>query len=254
MMDKQVQTINSLSRGLMILDIIHEHGTIGVTELGRMIGVNKSSAYRLLKTLEDNGYVEQVAEGGKYALGLKVCKFRERVLDRYEIRSIARPYLEELTRLTGEAAGLSVRKGDTIYLIDCLSSPQYLGVVLQVGDREEFHSTAHGKAMFAFLPDEEKERLLDGIPREKHTANTITDEKELLEEARMIIERGYALDEEETTIGMRCVAAPIFDFSGKVAGAIGISGPVDRVTREKIPRYAETVCQTAGKISRKLGY
>jgi len=253
-MDKQVQTINSLSRGLMILDIIHEHGAIGVTELSKLINVNKSSAYRLLKTLEDNGYVEQLAEGGKYALGLKLCKFRERVLDRYEIRAIARPYLEELTRLTSEAAGLSVRKGDVIYLIDCLSSPQYLGVILQVGDREEFHSTAHGKAMFAAFPEEEQLRMLAEIPRERHTDRTIVDEKELIEEARRNLERGFAIDDEETTLGMRCVAAPIYDFSGRVAAAIGISGPVDRVTREKIPQYAETVCQIAEKISRKLGY
>lgn len=253
-MEKQVQTINSLSRGLMILDLIHEHGTIGVTELSKLIGVNKSSAYRLLKTLEENGYVEQVAEGGKYALGLKLCKFREKVLDRYAIRAIAHPYLEELTRLTNEAAGLSVRKGDTIYLIDCFSSPQYLGVILQVGDNEEMHSTAHGKTMFAAFPEEEKRRLLKETVREKHTEKTVVDADALMKEARTNAERGYAVDDEETTLGMRCVAAPIFDFSGRVAAAIGISGPIDRVTKEKIPEYAGIVCQIAEKISRKLGY
>ena len=129
-MDKQVQTINSLARGLAIIDLIHEHGRLGVTELGKLLGVNKSSAYRLLKTLEEHGYVEQVAENGKYSLGLKLCKFRERVLDSYDIRAVAHPYLEELTRLTGEASGLSVRKGDEVYLIDCLSAPHHLGVNL----------------------------------------------------------------------------------------------------------------------------
>lgn len=253
-MDKQVQTINSLSRGLMILDIIHEKGTVGVTELSKILGVNKSSAYRLLRTLEDNGYVEQVAEGGKYALGFKLCKFREKVLDSYEIRAIAHPYLEELTRLTGEAAGLSVRKGDMIYLIDCFSSPQYVGVILQVGDREEIHSTAHGKAMFASFPPEEQDRLLREVPREKHTVNTIVDAKKLMEESRLNKSRGYAVDEEETTLGMRCVAAPVFDFSGNVTAAIGISGPVDRVTKDKIPEYAGIICGLAEKISRKLGY
>lgn len=253
-MEKQVQTINSLSRGLLILDIIHEHGTIGVTELSKMLGVNKSSAYRLLRTLEENGYVEQVAEGGKYALGLKMLKFRERVLDSYEIRTIAHPYLEELTRLTGEAAGLSVLKNDVIYLIDCCSSPQYLGVILQTGDREEIHSTAHGKAMFAAFSEEEQKRLLLEIPREKHTGHTIVDAGELLEESVRNKKRGYAVDDEETTLGMRCVAAPIFDFSGEVKAAIGISGPTDRVTKEKIQEYAETVCGIAAKISKRLGY
>ena len=98
-MEKQVQTINSLSRGLMILDLIHEHGTVGVTELSKYLEVNKSTAYRLLKTLEENGYVEQLAEGGKYTLGIKLMKFRERVVDQFTVRAIAHPYLEELTRL-----------------------------------------------------------------------------------------------------------------------------------------------------------
>jgi len=253
-MEKQVQTINSLARGLMILDLIHEHGSIGVTELSRLLGVNKSSAYRLLKTLEDNGYVEQVAEGGKYTLGLKLCKFRERVLDAYEIRTIARPYLEELTRLTGEAAGLSVRKGDEFYLIDCCSSPQYLGVILQVGDREEFYCTAHGKAMFASIPEAEQRRILDGGARVKHTSHTLCDSEELLADARANKSRGFAVDDEETTLGMRCVAAVVYDFSGAPVAAIGISGPVDRVTRDKLPFFADTVRQIADKISHRLGH
>ncbi len=253
-MEKQVQTINSLTRGLMILDLIHEHGQIGVTELGKYLGVNKSSAYRLLKTLEENGYVEQVAEGGKYTLGLKLLKFRERILDSYEIRTIAHPFLEELTRVTGEAAGLSVRKGDEFFLIDCCSSPQYLGVILQVGDREEFFCTAHGKAMFAELPLEEQSRLISEAKLEKHTSNTICDAEELIAEARRNKARGYSVDDEETTLGMRCVAAAVYDFSGSVVAAIGISGPVDRVTKEKLGQYAETVSDMAKKISRRLGF
>lgn len=253
-MDKQVQTINSLARGLAIIDLIHEHGRLGVTELGKLLGVNKSSAYRLLKTLEEHGYVEQVAENGKYSLGLKLCKFRERVLDSYDIRAVAHPYLEELTRLTGEASGLSVRKGDEVYLIDCLSAPHHLGVNLQVGDREELHCTAHGKAMLSALPEEEQRRLLEGAELTAHTVNTVTDTERLLAVAKADNARRYAVDDEETTLGMRCVAANIFDFSGKVVASIGISGPVDRVAEEKIPEYAEIIIKIADTVSRRLGY
>ncbi|MBQ3868097.1 MAG: IclR family transcriptional regulator [Clostridia bacterium] len=253
-MDKQVQTINSLARGLAIIDLIHEHGRLGVTELGKLLGVNKSSAYRLLKTLEEHGYVEQVAENGKYSLGLKLCKFRERVLDSYDIRAVAHPYLEELTRLTGEASGLSVRKGDEVYLIDCLSAPHHLGVNLQVGDREELHCTAHGKAMLSALPEEEQRRLLEGAELTAHTVNTVTDTGRLLAVAKADNARRYAVDDEETTLGMRCVAANIYDFSGKVVASIGISGPVDRVAEEKIPEYAEIIIKIADTVSRRLGY
>ncbi|MBQ2306318.1 MAG: IclR family transcriptional regulator [Clostridia bacterium] len=253
-MDKQVQTINSLARGLAIIDLIHEHGRLGVTELGKLLGVNKSSAYRLLKTLEEHGYVEQVAENGKYSLGLKLCKFRERVLDSYDIRAVAHPYLEELTRLTGEASGLSVRKGDEVYLIDCLSAPHHLGVNLQVGDREELHCTAHGKAMLSALPEEEQRRLLEGAELTAHTVNTVTDTERLLAVAKADNARRYAVDDEETTLGMRCVAANIYDFSGKVVASIGISGPVDRVAEAKIPEYAEIIIKIADTVSRRLGY
>ncbi|MBO5076208.1 MAG: IclR family transcriptional regulator [Clostridia bacterium] len=253
-MDKQVQTINSLARGLAIIDLIHEHGRLGVTELGKLLGVNKSSAYRLLKTLEEHGYVEQIAENGKYTLGLKLCKFRERVLDSYDIRAVAHPYLEELTRLTGEAAGLSVRKGDEVFLIDCLSAPHHLGVILQIGDREELHCTAHGKAMLSALPEDEQRRLLKKEKLTAHTVYTVTDREQLLAVAKADKARRYAVDNEETTLGMRCVAANIYDFSGNVVAAIGISGPTDRVTEEKIPEYAGIITRIAETISRRLGY
>jgi DNA-binding IclR family transcriptional regulator len=198
--------------------------------------------------------VEQVAENGKYSLGLKLCKFRERVLDSYDIRAVAHPYLEELTRLTGEASGLSVRKGDEVYLIDCLSAPHHLGVNLQVGDREELHCTAHGKAMLSALPEEEQRRLLEGAELTAHTVNTVTDTERLLAVAKADNARRYAVDDEETTLGMRCVAANIYDFSGKVVASIGISGPVDRVAEEKIPEYAEIIIKIADTVSRRLGY
>ena len=253
-MEKTVQTINSLARGLKILDIIHEYGKIGVTELSKLLGVNKSSAYRLLITLEEFGYVEQIAENGKYTLGLKLCKFRERVLDNYDIRIISRPFLETLSKITGEASGLSVRQGDKAVLIDCCNSTHHLGVNLNVGDVEEFHCTAHGKALLYSFPEEEQLRLLNGSQLKKITPYTLTDVNDILEDIKINRERKYALDNEETTIGMRCIATNIYDFNGNAVASIGISGPTNRVSPEKIPKHIETVMEIANQISRKLGY
>ncbi|MBP5308527.1 MAG: IclR family transcriptional regulator [Clostridia bacterium] len=253
-MEKNVQTINSLARGLKILDIIHEQGKIGVTELSKLLGVNKSSAYRLLITLEEFGYVEQIAENGKYTLGLKLCKFREKVLDDYDIRIIARPFLETLSKLTGEAAGLSILKDDKVILIDCCNSPHHLGVILQIGDVEELNCTAHGKALLYSLPESEQRRLLGLEKLKKHTPNTMTDADEIIEESKLNKERNYALDNEEMTIGMKCIATNIYDFNGNVVASIGISGPTNRVSPQKIPKHIETVAEIANRISRKLGY
>ena len=253
-MEKNVQTINSLARGLKILDIIHEQGKIGVTELSKFLDVNKSTAYRLLITLEEYGYVEQTGENGKYTLGLKLCKFQEKVLNNYDIRIIARPFLERLTEITGEAAGLSIMKDDKVVLIDCCNSPQHLGVILQIGDVEELNCTAHGKAMFYSLPEDEQRKLLRFAKLVKHTHNTMTNAEDIIRESKLNSERKYAIDNEEMTLGMRCIATNIYDFNGKVVAAIGISGPTNRVSMEKIPKHIETVTEIAAGISRKLGY
>lgn len=253
-MNKDVQKINSLSRGLKILDIIHENGKIGVTELSKQLGVNKSSAYRLLVTLEDSGYVEQIAENGKYTLGLKLCKFQEKLLNNYDIRTISHPFLEELTSVTGESSGLSIRKNDKIMLIDCLNSTQHLGVILQVGDTEELHCTAHAKALLYTLPEEEQRRLLSLEPLIKHTPNTLTNIDDIIQEAKINKERGYALDDEENTLGMRCIATNIYDFNGNAIASIGLSGPKHRISQDKLDEYVALVQDVGKRISHKLGY
>ena len=253
-MNKDVQKINSLSRGLKILDIIHENGKIGVTELSKQLGVNKSSAYRLLVTLEDSGYVEQIAENGKYTLGLKLCKFQEKLLNTYDIRTISHPFLEELTSVTGESSGLSIRKNDKIMLIDCLNSTQHLGVILQVGDTEDFHCTAHAKALLYTLPEEEQRRLLSAEPLTRHTPHTLTSVDEVIAQSAINKERGYALDDEENTLGMRCVATNIYDFHGNAIASIGLSGPKHRISKEKMEEYVALVQKIGKQISQKLGY
>ena len=250
----EIQTINSLARGLQILDILYDHGQIGATELGMLLGINKSSAYRLLITLVHEGYAEQIGDSGKYKLGMKLAKFKSRVLDTYEIHSIIHPYLIKLTQLTGEASGFSVMKGDKAILIDKCSSPQHIGVNLTVGMEEEMNCTAHGKALLSSFTEEEQRRLISKQNFVRHTTKTLVEIEDILADAKKNAELGYAIDDEENAEGMRCIASNVYDYSGKVVGCIGISCPVERVKLEKLIESINTVKDIALEFSRKLGY
>ena len=139
-------------------------------------------------------------------------------------------------------------------LIDCLNSTQHLGVILQVGDTEELHCTAHAKALLYTLPEEEQRRLLSLEPLIKHTPNTLTNIDDIIQEAKINKERGYALDDEENTLGMRCIATNIYDFNGNAIASIGLSGPKHRISRDKLDEYVALVQDVGKRISHKLGY
>jgi DNA-binding IclR family transcriptional regulator len=203
------QQVNALGKGLRVLDILYDRGEIGVTELGKILGLNRSSAYRILLTLEMNGFVEQINDGGKYRLGLKLAKFHSKVLLDYDIREKAKPFLVELTKITGEASGLSIMSGDKAILIDKCSGPQQLNVKLEVGMVEDMNYTAHGKALLSAFPEDEQRRLLSGVTFKKLTAKTLTDVDDIIADAKINKERGYALDDEEGAIGMRCIASNV---------------------------------------------
>lgn len=256
-MDKKknkADTLNTLSNGLKILDILYEEGEIGVTELSKILGVNKSNAFRLLNTLKKSAFVEQISDGGKYKLGLKLAKFQSHVLNQYEIRDIIRPYLVKLRDITGEAAGLSIMNGDEAIIIDKCSSSQHVGVNLKIGMIEELNSTAHGKALLYSFPESEQRRLLEKQPLIKHTENTLVDIESIIEDAKINKQRGYAVDYEENEYGMRCIATNIYDYSKKAVAAIGVSCPLERVKDDRLPNLIKQVKDIANEVSKKFGY
>ncbi len=241
--------IQSLARGLKILNLLgRSQDGISITELADTLGVDKGSASRLVSTLARYGYAEKDESNRRYHLGSQVVSLSRSVLARLPLREAAKPYLREMMVRTGECAHLAVPAQGRALYIDQVESPATLRVNAQVGTMNPLHCTALGKILLAFggleLP----------ITLEIFTPRTITDPEALrhhMDEIRLL---GYAVDDEEFDPGVRCIAVPVFDFRGKLAGSIGISGPATRVTNERLPELAATVVEVGKALSERMTF
>ena len=239
--------IQSLARGLQILDILSQsQDGISITELAVILAVDKGSASRLVATLARHGYAEKDQATRRYHLGPQVVSLSRSVLNRLPMREIARPYLRQMMERTGECAHLAVPAQGRVLYIDQVESPATLRVNAQVGTLNPLHCTALGKVLLAFGAAEIPTSLEEITPR------TITDPARLSKELKLIRERGYAVDDEEFDLGVRCIAVPVRDFRGKVAGSVGISGPATRVTHARLPELAARVVEIGKALSEKM--
>ncbi|GAB6180025.1 IclR family transcriptional regulator [Desulfotomaculum defluvii] len=249
------QTVQSLERALKILEVLGSYQKgLGVTELAHEVDLHKSTVHRLLATLAQRGFVEQDSDTERYKLGLKIIELSNKMLTNMEVRQEARPFLEELMQFANEVVHLCVlRQGEIVY-IDKVECPSTIRMYSQIGRRGPIHSTGVGKAILAFLPQEEVVKMLKekGMPRK--TPNTITDIDEMIKHLAEIRLQGYSIDEVENELGIRCVAAPVWDHSGQVIASISIAGPESRVTRERVPELAAKIKEAGLKISYRLGY
>lgn len=250
----QENTVQSVKRAMIILEeLATEKEGLGVTELANRVGLHKSTVHRMLTTLLNLGYVEQSASSDKYRLGMKLLFLGGAILERMDIRHEAHDLLKELSEKVNETVHLVVPDGYRAIYIDKLDSNKTIRMHSQIGRIAPFHASAVGKAILAFSDEKYIEKVIErGLA--KFSANTITEPKELMEHLKKIRESGFAVDDEENEKGIRCVGAPIFDYTGKVIGAISVSGPTVTITQEKIQEIAENVVECAKKISRRMGW
>lgn len=251
---KNSNTIQSIERALRILEeFTAKEKELGVTELAKRVGLNKSTCFGILQTLQSKGYLEQNEDNGKYCLGLKLFELGQTYEAGLELREISRPYLQLLVEKTRETVHLVVRnKMDAVY-IEKVEGPSAINIISQVGKRVNLHCTGVGKCLMAHFPPKDLDTVMkrDLI---KFTPYTITDKQKLNQELNHIRERGFSIDDEEIELGLRCVAAPIFNYKGETIGAISISGPTSRITYERIAELSVLVKETAQDISQRLGY
>jgi IclR family transcriptional regulator, KDG regulon repressor len=247
--------VKSVSRALHIIDIVSsEKDGLGVTEIAKQMDINKSSVYRILSTLVQYGYIEQDKETERYKLGYKFLDISSKLLESIDLRREAKPYLRELEKETNEVIHLVVYdQGEVIY-IEKLEGTETLRMHSKVGKRAPMHCTGVGKAILAHLPLNVVLEIIErkGLP--KHTDFTITDRDALLKELEKVKQKGYALDLEENEYGIRCIAVPVFDYSGNVVAAVSISGPTIRMTDERIEKLQERIRYIGRQISERLGY
>jgi IclR family KDG regulon transcriptional repressor len=238
----------SVSRALRTIELLAEsRDGIGVTVIAEMLGVNKASASRLLSTLATHGYAERDSDTRRYQIGPRIVSLSRIILSRMAIRDRAKPFLNELVERTGECAHLAIlAQGQALY-IDQAESPSSLRVTTGVGTLAPLHCTALGKVLLTYSNAP--------IPTDlrRFTPRTITDPKALTVHLNQVRSSGYATDDEEFEIGVRCIAVPVFDYRDRMVGAIGISGPAGRMTLERLPDLTRTVIEIGEELTRQLG-
>ncbi len=245
-----MREIQSLARGLKALIILAEtREAVSVTTVSNALQIDKGSASLLLQTLANYGFAEKDSVSRQYQLGPAVMQLSRSLLARMPLRETAKPFLLQLVEVTGECAHLGVYSQGKVLYIDQVESPHTLRVNTEVGFTAPLHSTALGKVLLAWHASEEIPLELEGFTR-----NTIVDPEHLAEEMNKTRDVGFALDDEEFTPDVRCIAAPVMDFRGKVIGALGISGPAARVTMERVPDMANEVMAIARSLSERMSF
>lgn len=246
--------VQSVQRAARILRVLAASGPrLGVTELSDLTGLTKPTVHALLRTLEAEGLVAQDAETGKYQLGADLLRLGNAYLDSHELRARSLTWADSLAVRTGEAVWVAVLDGDHVLVVHHAFRPQGAVQILEVGASVPWSTSALGKAIVAHLPEPDRDRLLAAdLP--VLTGASITGRDELLGQLTQAQRIGYALEDQESTIGDAGIAAPVFGRSGEVAGAIGVIGPVERLLVEPARQaHAVAVRETARNLSRDLG-
>ncbi|MDR5695830.1 MAG: IclR family transcriptional regulator [Armatimonadota bacterium] len=254
-MGKSTSFVQAVDRALAILEALAEsERPMGLVELSTRVGLHVSTVHRLLSTMSRRRFVTQDPESGRYRLGMRAFEVGSAAIQQVELREVARPYLRWLMEETQETANLAVLIDGEVVYIDQVESQNLVRMFTRVGRRVPAHCTGVGKILLAGLSDDEVQRILDerGLPR--FTPHTIVDPRKLLHELERVRASGFALDNEEREVGVRCVAGPVRDHEGRVVAAVSISGPSSRITEDRIPHLIQAVRTATSRISMELGW
>ena len=247
--------VPGLRKGLHVLDLLARHDGLTMAEIQRHSGLNKTMAFRILRTLREQGYVRHDAKTHRFTPSFKLMELGASVAAQLNVVKTGQPFLEELRLSFGETANLAVLEDDAVVYVGIAES-SYRGLRMssRVGGRDHLHSTSVGKAILAFLPDERRDDILNRLELPAITPNTITNRSQLQEEILRTRERGFAIDNGENEDGARCVGVPILEREGAPIAAISISAPNGRINDDLVVRIADALWSTSEEISQQLGY
>ena len=245
--------MSSVENVVRLLNLFIDEPELGVREMSRRLDLGKSTVHRIASELAEADLLAKDAETSRYRLGLRLLELGSLVQARGELSNAAEPVLRSLLRTGGETVHLAVREGLEIVYIAKMESNHSIRMYSRLGRRGPAHCTGIGKAMLAFHSDDWlTDVLAAGLARQ--TPATITDPAVLRRQLEEVRRLGYAFDDEEIEVGLRCVAAPVRDHTGAVIAGISVSGPSQRMTREKMRALVAPVIAGAEQISRHLGW
>jgi DNA-binding IclR family transcriptional regulator len=245
--------VQSVDRALTVLQFLARDGQLGITDIAARLGVHKSTAFRLVATLESHGLVEQDSGRGKYRLGAGLVRLAGASTARLDLVQESRPVCSRLAATVGETVNIAVLSGPDALYLDQVSGPSALQLQNWVGQRIPLHATSNGKVLLAHAPAADVEELIGGGLR-RFTERTITDLDVLRAELEAVRKRGYATATDELELGLTAVAAPILDTGGAVIAAVSASGPSFRLSEDRLPEVAGQVMEAAVQISHRLGW
>ncbi|MDN3525066.1 IclR family transcriptional regulator [Halomonas sabkhae] len=244
----------SLVRGLNLLELLAgSPNGLALSEVAEESGLAPSTTHRLLQALQSQGYVTQDNELGVWKVDVKTFRIGNSFLEARDFIGTSRPFLRRLTAQTGETSNLGIRDGGTaVFLAQC-ESPQMMRMITRLGSRAPLHASGVGKALMAWLPEDEIERILEEQGLASITNCTLNDTAALYASLAEVRQRGYACDREEHAVGLHCVAACIHNEHGTPLAAISVSGPMARIPEPRLLELGELVRETAHDITARLG-
>ena len=247
--------VQSIGRGFAIMEeIARNRDGISLAELSKRVGLHNSTTFHLVKTMVSLGYVRQLKDSKRYRIGRPLFALAASALDEIEMMSLATPVLDDLARTTGESAHFSVPMGDAVVVLARTSGPGAFQLTDRVGVVRPAHCTALGKIMLAALAPDQFEGYLRRAELKARTPKSIVSAARLEREIAEVRRSGFAIDDGEFDPEVRCVAVPVRDFSGRVMGAMGISGPVWRLSIDALHKRARLVRAAADRLSAEFGY
>ncbi len=254
--DKSEYIIQAVSHALDLLEQFHDDvDELGVTELSKRLKLHKNNVFRLLATLESRGYIEQNKATENYRLGLKALELGQTFIKQMGLLRQAKPILERMVEDCNETSYVAIYKENHIVYLDVVETSLTVRVVSRVGSRLPAYCTAAGKVHMAHMSEEELDELLNDQKFIQHTPTTLTDKSALMAELDKVREQGYAIDNEELDPGVRCISAPIRDYTRRIVGAISISGPSMRISDERLEQeLIPLAVKASSDLSTRLGY
>ena len=245
--------VQSVDRALSVLEILGARGEAGVTEIAAELGVHKSTAFRLVAVLEGRGFVEQLADRGKYRLGFGIVRLAGATAAQMDLAQEGRRTCEELAADLGETVNIAILDGDGVVNISEVRGTSAISSHNWVGQRTPLHATSSGKVLLAHAPQPVRASLLRP-PLERYTESTVTDAEQLERQLEDVVRRGWATTEQEYEVGLNALAAPVRDGDGRVVAAVSVSGPSFRLASGVLGDLAPVVVAATEALSRRLGF